>query len=431
MYLDRKISKEPGPILPDGTPIANLVSIDEREVFLRVMSDPEVYRLELDRIFARSWVPLAHESEIPKAGDFVVRNIGEDKVIVSRMRDGTISGVLNVCTHRGAELCWLDQGNAPRFVCPYHGWTFDGKGQFVGAPFLNDIYPGVDKGGMALRAARVAIKCGIVFGCMDTDGPSLEAALGDMNWYIEQIYGTDEFEVLGPPSRVTVPINWKLFGEQGTGDAYHVATTHRALAELGLLTPEGPNDKKAWSIELTQAADVERGHVFNFTETLDSLFVGEASQSRHMFAGWIMTGFLFPNTLISSLPSPSPDGLIREFSFVVPAGVNRCEVVRIYLVQKGLDEATVAMLRAGIAAPHANAPDDFEVWCAIQRASQGAVSRHSKLRYNTPIRDFPQPKDWEGRPGILHSGIHRDDFQWNFWLTWLNAMVTDTVPVGC
>src|SRR5258706_6993486 len=90
-----------GPMLRDGTTLRDLIDLDRREVAMRVLSDPELYRLELRHIFARAWVGVAHVSELPNVGDFVVRHIGEDRVIVNRTFGGDNSVLLHAFVHRG------------------------------------------------------------------------------------------------------------------------------------------------------------------------------------------------------------------------------------------------------------------------------------------------------------------------------------------
>ena len=89
-----------GPVLRDGTPVAELIDREGRTFRARIHADPEIFELELERIFARSWVPVAHVSEFREPGDFVTRSIGRDPVLVT-FDDDTIRVMLNVCTHRG------------------------------------------------------------------------------------------------------------------------------------------------------------------------------------------------------------------------------------------------------------------------------------------------------------------------------------------
>ncbi|WP_353152872.1 Rieske (2Fe-2S) protein, partial [Pollutimonas bauzanensis] len=93
-----------------------------------------VFEQELEDIYYKTWIYLCHESELAKSGDFKSTQIGTRPVIVSKGRDGKISAVLNVCTHRGATLCREESGNTRAFVCPYHGWSFRPSGELIGIP---------------------------------------------------------------------------------------------------------------------------------------------------------------------------------------------------------------------------------------------------------------------------------------------------------
>jgi hypothetical protein len=79
-------------MLADGTMLSELIDPERREVDLRVLSDPLIYELEMERLFTRTWIMVGHETEVPEPGDFVLRTIGEDVVIVSRQDDGWSRG---------------------------------------------------------------------------------------------------------------------------------------------------------------------------------------------------------------------------------------------------------------------------------------------------------------------------------------------------
>nr|WP_257909509.1 Rieske 2Fe-2S domain-containing protein [Janibacter limosus] len=134
MTIDDRPGTDVGPILSDGTPFADLFDLDKHEVSMRLLKDPEVYRLELSRLFGKAWTVLAHETEIPNAFDYVARHIGADPVIVTRSRSGDVNVVLNICSHRGMQVCRGEAGNEKQFKCPYHGWSFSEQGKFMGSP---------------------------------------------------------------------------------------------------------------------------------------------------------------------------------------------------------------------------------------------------------------------------------------------------------
>ena len=99
----------------------HLVDIKEGWVDRRIFCEQDIYEQELYRIFARSWLFVAHDSQIPNPGDFLTTTMGEDGVIVSRQKDGSVKVFLNSCPHRGNKVCFADAGNARRFTCNYHG----------------------------------------------------------------------------------------------------------------------------------------------------------------------------------------------------------------------------------------------------------------------------------------------------------------------
>src|SRR5271170_7455085 len=90
---------------------------------LWVFHDQQLYDLELERIFGRGWIFMAHETEIPNPGDYVSRSIGKDPFIVVRGHDNVVRVLFDSCRHRGARLCLADKGNTKSFFCSYHGWT--------------------------------------------------------------------------------------------------------------------------------------------------------------------------------------------------------------------------------------------------------------------------------------------------------------------
>ena len=80
----------------------------------RAYADPDVFALEQERIFGRLWIYIAHESQVPKPGDFVRTHLGNHEVLVTRHQDGSVHVLHNRCPHRGARLCMVDRGTLGR-----------------------------------------------------------------------------------------------------------------------------------------------------------------------------------------------------------------------------------------------------------------------------------------------------------------------------
>ncbi len=154
-----------------------------------IYNDEEIFRLERERLFSRAWVFVAHESEIPQPGDYVVRRVLEDSFIVARDEDGEVRALFNMCLHRGMQVCRAEMGNASHFRCPYHGWSYRNDGRLVGLPFHKDAYGGEAgfrrKGQTLLPAPSLDTYNGLIFISMDPDAPPLREYLGDFAFYLD------------------------------------------------------------------------------------------------------------------------------------------------------------------------------------------------------------------------------------------------------
>lgn len=238
------MASPPDSVIARTSQLDELINMDRNEVSLRALSDKSLYELELEQLFGKTWNFLGHESEIPNTGDYVVRPIGEDQVIVARDRDGEIYVSLNVCEHRGMRVALAEQGNSLVHRCIYHGWAYKPNGDFIGTPVPRAKMHGdiCEKSELGLKQARVELYGGLIFATWDHDGESLEDFFGDAKFYFDMLFKrTDNgLEVLGPPQRVNVKTNWKAPAEQSAGDGFHTLTLHRSMIELNVLgDPDG------------------------------------------------------------------------------------------------------------------------------------------------------------------------------------------------
>jgi len=237
--------------------ITALVSDENGLVDPRIYTDEALYQLELERVFARSWLLLGHESQIAAGGDFMTSYMGEDPVIVARQKDASIRVFLNQCRHRGMRLCRADSGNAKSFTCSYHGWAYDTAGTLVNVPYA-ECFPKLDKKEWGPLQARVETYKGLIFANWDPEAPDLATYLGDARFYMDHMLDRTEAGTVAIPGiqKWVIPCNWKFAAEQFCSDMYHAGTTSHISGILAGL----PADK-----ELSDLAPPTQGSQYRAT----------------------------------------------------------------------------------------------------------------------------------------------------------------------
>ena len=204
-----------------------------------IYNDRELFALEKERVFGRAWTFVAHESEIPQDGDYLVRRVLDDSFIITRDSSGHVRALFNMCLHRGMQVCRAEMGNASNFRCPYHGWSYRNDGRLTGLPFHREAYGGDEgfaKGAQnLLPAPNFASYNGLLFISMDRAAQPLEDFLGDFKFYLDFYtkQSAGGLELRGP-QRWRIKANWKIGAENFAGDMYHTPHTHASIVDIGL-----------------------------------------------------------------------------------------------------------------------------------------------------------------------------------------------------
>jgi Rieske 2Fe-2S family protein len=215
----------------DQRSIADLIA-DQKPGFSldqRFYTDPDIYRLEIERIINRNWILAGHVSQLPGPGDFKVLNVARESAIIVRGSDGELQGFANVCRHRGSLVCLEPDGHTDKFTCPYHGWMYDIDGNLFAARNMPEDF---DMAAYSLRPVSVDVIHGLIFVCFTDTPPSLEGAKRDL----AEPMAMFDFENLKVAAQKSydIPANWKLSIENYQ-ECYHCAPAHPEYARMHTL----------------------------------------------------------------------------------------------------------------------------------------------------------------------------------------------------
>jgi phenylpropionate dioxygenase-like ring-hydroxylating dioxygenase large terminal subunit len=382
----------------------SLVDVAAGEISRELFVNEDIYREEQERVFARAWLYVGHESQVRNPGDFFVSSMGEESVILTRDRTGKLHVFLNTCRHRGMKVCRYDEGNTRNFICPYHGWSFATDGKLVGVSDFDRAYqPPFDRAEWGLiEVAGLANYHGTIWATWDKSAPSFEEYLGDAKEVLDAGLcawdGSDDgTELLGSTQKWLIPSNWKFVAENFSGDMLHVVS-HRSVDMVGI-GPKGGEGRRDDPGRIILSAFPE-GHGCLYgvvpSDRERTEYAGSAATAAYFQKCWKkrvarqgnkagacpVVGTIFPNM---SFHAQQP----RTILVAHPRGPERTEMWRVYFVDKEAPEEVKQYLRSYYLRYSGPAgmteQDDMENWNYASAASRGTIARRYPYHYKAGL----------------------------------------------
>ena len=190
--------------------------------------DPEIDRLERERLWPRVWQMACRETELNAPGDFVAYDIVDDSILIVRTGPGAddLAAMHNVCQHRGRRLRDEPRGRIGKAIhCRFHGWQYAPTGELTHVHFADDWRgcPTFDETTLGLPRVRVGRWGGWIWIHQDPDAEPLDEWLGDVPRFLDP-FAPQAMRPLWWKT-IIAPANWKILVEAFT-EAYHSGATH-------------------------------------------------------------------------------------------------------------------------------------------------------------------------------------------------------------
>jgi Rieske 2Fe-2S family protein len=254
----------------------------------------DVFEKERERIFARQWLCVGHESELAGTGDYLTTEAASESLIILRDQKNEVRAFYNVCRHRGTRLCEERTGRVAQTIqCPYHAWTYALDGRLLGAPHMEKV-DGFDKAEHSLHAVNLAQWEGFTFVNLAEKPTPFEKVFAPLqgkftHWNLGKLRSARRIDY-------DVRANWKLIFENYS-ECYHCPLVHPALSKL---TPydSAENDLSEGPF-LGGFMPITKGHSLTMSGGVCAMPVGDIKAEDHHRVFYYS---IFPNMLLSLHP---------------------------------------------------------------------------------------------------------------------------------
>ncbi len=276
--------------------------------------DTDYFAREHQRLFRETPLLVCLSPDLPHPGDYLLFEDTGIPILVVRGEDGMVRAFLNVCAHRGGRVAREARGQAKRFTCRYHGWTYDSAGKVAGIP-SREFFCGETQGNDRLVECPAEERHGMVFVLPSPGGVmNLDAHLGAFGEVLELFeFGASEFVI---EEKFQSTSNWKMAMDTYL-ESYHLPTLHATSfahvfeSNLFLLDQFGPHYR------------------FTFPHKGLAKWIGKP-EAEWPIDALPITLFLYPNTIIA-VGSVSANGSGFSTHRLFPRGVGAMHAnVRMY-----------------------------------------------------------------------------------------------------
>lgn len=261
----------------------------------------DIYELEKEAIFYRSWHYAGHVSQVSQKRQYFTTRIHDENIFVARGDDDRIRAFFNVCAHRG-HILLEGSGRKSVITCPYHAWAFDFEGNLVAARNSENV-AGFDKCDFALKEVRLEIFCGLIMVNLDPAAAPFAEQFEGLEDEIRQYLPSVDTLAFAQRDTFDVACNWKVLVDNFL-ECYHCAPAHKDFVDLVDMNSYRTITHKRYSSQCAAAPRTTSSSAYSF----------EPGEVDFGYAGF----FVWPNFTIWIYPG-EPNLSVLQMNPVEPA----------------------------------------------------------------------------------------------------------------
>jgi choline monooxygenase len=266
-------------------------------------TNERIFKLEKQTVFSHSWQVVGRIDQLRSPGDYISAEVAGEPLLVVKGSDRLLRGFFNVCRHHAAMLVTDAAGTRENLRCPYHGWTYDLKGELIGTPDFAAVEE-FDKSANGLMPIPVSLWGNWIFVNFTANGSTLRDYLGA--GLIEKIESLGLQRLRWLERRCyTVKCNWKVFVDNYLDGGYHVPHVHEALNTV--------LDHKTYTIETDQRVCIQSAPMVS--NNADPV-TADVRRGRRALYFWI-----YPNLMINWYEG------VMDTNLVCPRSVDQTDVI--------------------------------------------------------------------------------------------------------
>ena len=240
-------------------PAAIRALVRDTEVHKDCYIHPEIFALEMEQLFANTWIYVGHASQVPQPGDYFATTVGDQPVVMVRHTDQSIKVLYNRCAHKGVKVTPDGCGSTGKFFrCPYHAWTYRTDGKLLSIPlkkgYENTGLEDCEASKGLATVGAVQVYRDFVFCRLNPEGMGFEEFFGPSLSTLDNMVERSpegRLEVAGGVMRYLHRCNWKMLVDNQT-DTCHPMVAHESSAGTAVKVwenaPEGT--PKPMAVEL-------------------------------------------------------------------------------------------------------------------------------------------------------------------------------------